>query len=76
MTSHLELLIAANAWGAEHHVKFDFLEQQRWLYANVERVPESGVPFPCSEWNIILTFHLDEQQRSMMNEVSTVGACL
>jgi hypothetical protein len=41
-------------WGKDRNVKFDFLEKQRMLYANVEHVPDSGIGFPCSDWNIIL----------------------
>lgn len=63
-------------WGKNHNVKFDYLEQQHWLYANVEQVPESGIPFPCSQWNIILKVSFDAMGHSVNNEVSKVGACL
>jgi hypothetical protein len=63
-------------WGKDRKVKFDFLEKQRWLYANVEQVPGSGIGFPCSDWNIILTVSLDPNDRTIGNEVSTVGSCL
>lgn len=63
-------------WGTAHHVKFDYLEQQQWLYANVEAIPERGIPFPCSQWNIILKISIDKAGNSTNNEVSTVGTCL
>jgi hypothetical protein len=63
-------------WGAAHHFKFDYLEKQHWLYANVEAVPEKGIPFPCSQWNIILEISIDKTGHSTNNEVSTVGTCL
>lgn len=63
-------------WAASHNVKFVYLEQQHWLYANVEKVPESGIPFPCSHWYIILKVAFDGTGNSMKNEVSTVGTCL
>lgn len=63
-------------WGKGRNVKFDFLEQQRWLYANVEHVPDSGIGFPCSDWNIILKVSLDANDRTIGNEVSTVGSCI
>ena len=66
----------AMEWAASRNVKFEYLEQQHWLYANVERVPESGIPFPCSQWNIILTVTIDNTGHSVQNEVSTVGTCL
>jgi hypothetical protein len=66
----------ALAWAKEHNVKFDYYEQQHWLYANVEQVPVSGIPFPCSQWNIILTVSFDATGHSVNNEVSTVGSCL
>lgn len=66
----------AMEWAAGHNVKFEYLEQQHWLYANVEQVPESGIPFPCSQWNIILKVTIDTTGQSVKNEVSTVGTCL
>lgn len=63
-------------WGVAHHIKFDYLELQHWLYANVEAVPEKGIPFPCSEWNIILKISIDVTGHSTKNEVSTVGSCI
>jgi len=66
----------AMEWAAAHNVKFEYLEQQHWLYANVERIPEPGIPFPCSQWNIILKVTIDATGHSIQNEVSTVGTCL
>jgi len=63
-------------WGTRYHVSFQYLEQQHWLYANVEQVPEEGMPFPCSQWNIILKVTIDPTGHSTENEVSTVGTCL
>jgi hypothetical protein len=63
-------------WGETHHVKFDLLGQQHVLYANVERIPEAGIPFPCSEWNIILKITIDSAGRSERSEVSTAGSCI
>jgi hypothetical protein len=63
-------------WAISRNVKFEYLEQQHWLYATVEQVPESGVPFPCSQWNIILKITIDPTGHSVKNEVSTVGTCL
>jgi hypothetical protein len=65
-----------NEWGAAHNIKFDYLEKQQWLYANVERVPVSGIHFPCSEWNIILKITVDNVGRSVKHDVSTVGSCV
>jgi hypothetical protein len=63
-------------WGATHGVKFDDLKVQHWLYANVESVPETGIPFPCSAWNIIIKITVDTTNRSVQNNVSTVGSCI
>lgn len=66
----------AMEWAASRSVKFEYLEKQHWLYANVEQVPEAGIPFPCSQWNIILKVTLDGIGHSVSNEVSTVGSCI
>jgi hypothetical protein len=63
-------------WAKSHNVKFDYLEQQHWLYANVERIPVSGIQFPCSEWNIILKVSLDATGHSVKNEVRQMGSCI
>jgi hypothetical protein len=63
-------------WGKDRNVKFDFLEEQRGLYANVEQVPDSGIGFPCSDWNIILKVSLDPNDCTSGSEVRTVGSCL
>jgi hypothetical protein len=66
----------ANDWGARHSVRLTYLEQQRWLYANVEQLPASGIPFPCSAWNVIVKIALDPAGRTVKNEVDAVGSCL
>lgn len=66
----------AMEWASGHNVRFTYLNQKNWLYANVEQVPESGIPFPCSHWNIILKVAFDGTGHSLSNEVSTVGICL
>jgi hypothetical protein len=63
-------------WGVSHGVKFDYLSAQQWLYANVERVPEKGIPFPCSDWNIIIKISIDTANRSTKNNVGIVGTCI
>ena len=66
----------AVGWAKGRQIEFDYLEQQHWLYANVEQVPVSGIPFPCSQWNIILKVSFDATGHSVKNEVSTVGTCI
>ena len=63
-------------WGAGRGVKFDYLEVQHWLYVNAESVPETGIPFPCSAWNIIIKITIDPTNHSVQNNVSTVGSCI
>ena len=68
---------AAREWFRARHIKVDFLEKQRWLYANVESVPNlSRIPFPCSDWNIIIKIPIDAADDTVENDVSTVGTCL
>jgi hypothetical protein len=67
---------SAIAWGAKNSVKFDYLAVQNWLYANAEQVPESGIPFPCSSWNIILRIQLGTDGTAVSNNVSQVGSCV
>jgi hypothetical protein len=63
-------------WGSAHKIKFDYLEKQRWLYAIAEMIPETGIRFPCSQWNIILKISIDGGGRSVKNDVSAVGSCV
>jgi hypothetical protein len=63
-------------WGAIRKIQFDYLEQQHWLYANIESVPDSGIGLPCSQWNIILKVSVDSSGRTVSNNISTVGTCL
>lgn len=65
---------AIEAWGARHGVKFMYLEKKQWLYANVERIPEEGIPFPCSDWNIIVEIPIGTEGQSLENRVSAVGS--
>ena len=66
----------AMAWAATRNVQFQYVEEQRWLYALVERVPESGIPFPCSQWSIILKVNFDATGHTTKSDVGTVGTCL
>ena len=63
-------------WGETHGIKFDDLKLQHWLYANVESVPETGIPFPCSAWNIIVKITIDSTNHSVQNNVNIVGSCI
>jgi hypothetical protein len=63
-------------WAASRGVHFNDDHTQQRLYANVEQIPEPGIPFPCSEWNIIVQISMDSNNRSTSNNVSQVGSCL
>jgi hypothetical protein len=80
-TLNHDLPVGTNAdeikkWGASHNIKFDHLKTQQWLYANVEIVPETGITFPCSAWNIIIKITIDDKNKSVKNNISTVGSCI
>ena len=66
----------AVAWGNTHGVSLDLLPEQKWLYGIIERVPEKGIAFPCSEWNIVIRIQLDEHGKTAENFVETVGTCV
>ena len=67
----------AQEWFRTRHIKISFLEEQRWLYANAESVPDpSPVPFPFSAWNIIIKITIDANDRTVENDISSVGSCL
>jgi len=63
-------------WGESKNIKFDYMKQQKWLYSNVEQIPVKGIKFPCSEWNIILKIIINNNGKSVENEVSKVGSCV
>jgi hypothetical protein len=63
-------------WGITRNVRFDYLEKQRWFSANVELVPDSGIGFPCSHWNILLKIAIDANGRTVSSDVSVVGSCV
>lgn len=67
---------AAMGWAATREVQFQYVEDQRWLYALVERVPEAGIPFPCSHWSIILKVNFDSTGRAIKRDVGSLGSCL
>jgi len=66
----------AIAWGKANGARFDYLSEQRVLYATVERIPVQGLRFPCSEWNVTLTVMLDKDDRVLGGKVATVGSCV
>jgi hypothetical protein len=68
--------VAAMTWAASRDVQFQYVEEQHWLYAIVERVPESGIPYPCSQWNIILKVRFDSTGHSTKSDAGAVGSCL
>lgn len=63
-------------WGDERHVPFIYIPEKRWFYAIVEKLPEPGIPFPCSEWNITVQITLDSTDHSIANHVGMVGSCV
>lgn len=63
------------AWGLEHNVHFIYQSQERQFYAVVERLPERGIKFPCSEWYIALQISMGESGTTEKNEVITSGVC-
>ena len=64
------------AWAKENGIQFHYLQQQHELYANVETLPEPGLKFPCSKWNVIAEISLDADDRAVVSHVQTVGTCL
>ena len=65
---------AAQEWLRTQHLKVTFLEQQHWIYANVETIRDQT--FPCSAWNIIVKIPVSADGRTIKNDVSAVGSCL
>jgi hypothetical protein len=64
-------------WGAKNGVSFHHVDQKRWLYAIVGRVPESGFgKYVCSDWEIILKVSLTASGTTANNKISTVGRCV
>jgi hypothetical protein len=63
-------------WAKLHKVDLTFLPEQQQFYANVERVPVNGIPFPCGAWNIILVIYVDQSGNAKKTEVRQVGSCV
>jgi len=64
------------AWAVAHGLRLEYLPAQNEMYGNVEQVPVKGIKFPCSQWNIIVSVHLDSSGDAVRNEVRAVGSCL
>jgi len=67
---------AIDKWASENSIEFSENPTLMKLFANVEQVPDTGIGFPCSEWNIILEVQLDKNRLSKSNSISTVGSCI
>lgn len=70
-------LESAKKWGETAGISFTYLEKERQLYAQAERIPETGFnKLVCSEWWIVVKITFTDGGVSEKNEVSTVGACI
>jgi len=63
-------------WGKQRGLHLTWIPDRNFFDANVEQVPESGIGFPCSEWNIIVDIYIGKDNASVKGEVSTVGSCV
>ncbi|TKB45972.1 hypothetical protein [Thalassotalea mangrovi] len=63
-------------WALKNSIEFFENPETKSLYANVETIADSGIGFPCSEWNIILEIQLDDNEVSIGHSISSVGTCV
>jgi hypothetical protein len=64
------------AWVAANTILLRYDADRNQLYGVVEKVPEPGLKFPCSDWNVIVEIRFDTRGRVLNHFVHTVGTCL
>ncbi|GLX80236.1 hypothetical protein tinsulaeT_35760 [Thalassotalea insulae] len=63
-------------WALKNSIEFIENPKTKILYANVEAIEDSGIGFPCSNWNIILKIQLDNNGDLSDSSIDSVGTCL
>lgn len=62
-------------WGELNTVNFE-KDSQNTLRGTAEIIPDPGLEFPCSQWNIVIIIDLDASGRSTDQKIKTIGSCL
>ena len=65
-------------WATSRHLKDRLVWEpdKSLLEVNVERVPNAGILFPCSDWNLIFNLYLGETGTLIRREVHVIGSCV
>ena len=63
-------------WAKNNSVDFVLDVHRNTLFANVGRVPDTGIGFPCSEWNILIDLTLGRDNKVSTETVHSAGSCL
>jgi hypothetical protein len=66
----------AEKWASDRRLQSTFNAEKSALWTRLEVVPVSGLKYPCSEWVIYLTTHIDSSGRVDHNEISPSGRCV
>ncbi len=71
-------------WGKKRNIsasiitgnKFQPPEAKQIFYSNVESIPDAGIGFPCSSWNIIIEIYFGQDEKYVGRRVHAVGSCI
>jgi hypothetical protein len=63
-------------WGKQRHLNLTWIPSRNFFDTTVERVPDAGIGFPCSEWNIIIDIQMGNNGTSAKQKVHSVGSCV
>ena len=63
-------------WGQQQHLKLEWIPSKNMLDANVEQLPDAGIGFPCSSWNIIVDIYIGNDGSSLRRKVHSIGNCI
>ena len=62
------------SWAKKNNIKYIYDESRNMYFSIVEVIESEG--FVCSQWNMMVEIHLDNQQKIDSHQVKSVGTCL
>lgn len=63
-------------WNKRHDLNMRWVGGRDFYNGNVEQVPDAGIGFPCSQWNVIIDIHVGLDGKSTSQNVHSVGTCI
>ena len=63
-------------WGERRQIQLGWSSNTSTYHGNVDKIPDTGFGFPCSEWHVLIDIVLGKDGAVVGHKVHSAGDCL